>query len=75
MSYRNFNWYLSQNVHLRLLDSFNSSTDGMNSIDLSFSNILLVIIHDPLYFNESKLDFLGCLTLPFIRLLLLLVLP
>jgi hypothetical protein len=66
MSYRNVNWYLFHNVHLQLLDSSNSLTDGLNSLDLSFSNILLVAIHDPFYSNESILDSLGSITLPFI---------
>ena len=61
-------------MHLQLLDSFVSSVDGLSSLDLSFSNILLIAIHDPLNSDESKLSSLGCLALPFTRLLLLFVL-
>jgi len=75
VSPRNLDCFLFHNVHPQLLDSSISSVDGLSSLGLSFSNILLIAFHDPLYSGESKLDFLGCLALPFTRLLLLVALP
>lgn len=75
MSPRNPDCFLFHNVHPQLLDSSISSVDGLSSLDLSFSNILLIAIHDPLNSGESKLGSLGCLALPFTRLLLLVALP
>ena len=75
MSARNLDCFLFHNVHPQLLDSSISSVDGLSSLDLSFSNILLIVIHDPLNSGESKLGSLGCLALPFTRLLLLVALP
>jgi len=75
VSPRNLDCFLFHNVHPQLLDSSISSVDGLSSLDLSFSNILLIAFRDPLHSDESKLYFIGCLALPFARLLLLTTLP